>query len=97
MFAVISVTDLERMVKKGEKLVFIDLRAPEDYRQSHFPGAVNIPYPLLNRERLLPYQHVLLVFGCEHGGKSMRAARDWGRMGFCTASLGCGIPRRKPD
>ena len=97
MFSVISINELERMIKAGEDLVFIDLRRAGEYEAFHFPGAVNIPYQLLNQERLMPYRGSLLVFGCEHGGKSMRAARDLNRRGFRTASLGCGNTTRKPD
>ena len=97
MFAVLSINQLERMSAEGVNLVFIDLRLPEAFASGHLPGSVNIPFHLLSRDRLEPYRGRLLVFGCEHGGKSMLAARDFGRIGFRTASLGCGIPVGKAD
>lgn len=91
MFAVISIPRLEQMLDQGQDLVMIDLRSPEEYGAGHLAGAVNIPEEELCRDRLMPYAGRLLVFYCTHGGKSMRAARDWGKRGFHAASLGSGI------
>jgi len=35
--------ELERMMKQGENLNIVDVRAAEDYAEGHIPGAVNLP------------------------------------------------------
>lgn len=88
MFSVISINELERMIKAGEDLVFIDLRRAGEYEAFHFPGAVNIPYQLLNQERLMPYRGSLLVFGCEHGGEKYARSKGLKPPGIPYSQLG---------
>lgn len=38
----VSVEDAKRVVDEG-KAIFIDVRSQESYRESHIPGAVNVP------------------------------------------------------
>ena len=35
--------ELERMMKQGENINIVDVRAAEDYAEGHIPGAVNLP------------------------------------------------------
>ena len=35
--------ELERMMKQGESINIVDVRAAEDYAEGHIPGAVNLP------------------------------------------------------
>ncbi len=35
--------ELERWVKQGQPVNVVDVRAAEDYAESHIPGAVNLP------------------------------------------------------
>ena len=35
--------ELERMMKQGENINIMDVRAAEDYAEGHIPGAVNLP------------------------------------------------------
>jgi rhodanese-related sulfurtransferase len=35
--------ELDRMLKAHENINVIDVRAEEDYRQGHIPGAINLP------------------------------------------------------
>ena len=92
MFAVISVSQLERLLDQKRPLLLVDLRLPEDYKKAHLKDAVNIPYEQLEEGGLETFWGRTLVFYCEHGGKSMQAARDFGRRGWNALSLGCGIP-----
>ncbi len=96
MFAVISFYQLENMLDQGRRLLLIDLRPEADYELSHMEGAVSIPYDILEggmpeEEILENYGRIPLVFYCEHGGKSMRAARDFAARGWQAASVGCGF------
>jgi len=35
--------ELERMMKQGENINIVDVRAAEDFAEGHIPGAVNLP------------------------------------------------------
>ena len=35
--------ELDRMIKQGENINIVDVRAAEDYAEGHIPGAVNLP------------------------------------------------------
>lgn len=91
MFAVISIYQLEQMLDRGQNLRLIDLRPRQAYERSHLLGAVSLPYQELGMMDFEPYRNQPIVLYCEHGGKSMRLARDLARQGLRTASLACGI------
>ena len=41
----------EDLLKKKEKLIFIDVRSPKEFEEAHIPNAVNIPvFDNLERE-----------------------------------------------
>ncbi len=91
MFGMISIYQLERMLDQGSPLLLVDLRTEEEYIYGHLYTAVNIPYEsLADREEEL-YKGLPVLFYCEHGGKSMQAAREYAGRGFKAASLGSGI------
>jgi rhodanese-related sulfurtransferase len=35
--------ELNSMIERGDTINIIDVRAPEDYRKGHIPGAINLP------------------------------------------------------
>ena len=77
MFGMISIYQLERMLDQGSPLLLVDLRTEEEYIYGHLYTAVNIPYEsLADREEEL-YKGLPVLFYCEHGGKSMQAAREY--------------------
>lgn len=96
MFAVISFYQLEQMLDRGKRMLVIDLRSEADYAECRLAGAISIPYDVLEegmpeKAILEAYGKIPLVFYCEHGGKSMRAARDFAKRGWQTASVGSGF------
>ena len=92
MFEIWSLRQLEWMMdNRRDQFLLIDLRSPEHFQQGHLDGAVNLPLEDWKEEDASFCQDRQLVFYCEHGGRSMQAARALGRKGFCTVSLGCGI------
>ena len=80
--------------------VLIDLRSPEEYRQSHIPNAINIPYEQLRK--IVSYRRKKLVLYCEQGIRSTAAAMFLADHGYRVATLQGGIEawnryRRIPD
>ena len=69
--------------------VLIDLRSPEEYRQSHIDKAINIPYEQLRKITL--YRRKKLILYCEQGIRSTAAAMFLADHGYRVATLQGGI------
>lgn len=67
-------------------VLIIDLRSREEYKASHFDGAVNIPYEELEDYGKLP-ETKLLVLYCDRGSASLLAARELDKKGFQVKSV----------
>lgn len=70
--------------------LLVDLRSCEDYMQGHIPGAINVPYEDLEKQKgnLKPYLNVLY---CDRGNTSLLASRDLTREGFRVINVCGGI------
>ena len=93
-----SARHLHSLLGKGEKVVVIDVRTPEEFSRSHVPEAINIPIDKLPREmrRMHVSKETTIVTMCDHGGRSSRAALELRKMGYKTASF-CRIDSWKKD
>lgn len=71
--------------------VIIDLRRKEQFEKSHIKGALNIPYEepgeWQNDFTKDIYKNHLLIFYCERGGSSMKAAKYFAQQGYRTRSV----------
>ena len=76
--------------------VLLDVRAPEEYRQGHLPGSVNLPLDELRRagDRLPDRETPLFVY-CWGGSRSSRAVRALKQMGYTRVKNIGGISRYK--
>ncbi len=68
-------------IKAGARI--IDVRTPGEYRDGAYPGAVNIPLPLLPLRlgELEPKDKPVVLY-CESGARSGHAARLLKQAGF---------------
>ena len=69
--------------------VLVDLRSPEEYRQYHIKGAINIPYERLRR--IAPYRRKKIVLYCEQGIRSTAAGMFLAEHGYRVATLQGGL------
>ena len=81
----ISAKELEQDRKNGESLL-IDLRAEQDYRESHIPGAKNVPHGEFRGE-LDGQRGRPVILYCERGAFSMTVARQLEHRGYKVRSL----------
>lgn len=86
-YSIIKTVELQRMLdSKSDKFLVIDARNPEEYKDVHIPGAVNIPDKKFEKYvKLLPEdQTSTLIFYCNgvKCGKSKRAAKKAIAMGY---------------
>ena len=76
----ISAKMLDYFVDRSDVLI-IDLRASDEYAVSHVRNAVSVPYDELEDYPAFPREKTL-VFYCDRGGASMKAAKRYAQMGY---------------
>ena len=87
MFQNISADRLETLLDQGRAFTLADVREPEEYREGHLAGAVNLPVQQILKiteqsgffedpEKFLGIsrKRPVIVY-CSHGGRGMQAAR----------------------
>lgn len=82
----ISAKMLDYYVDRYDALI-IDLREPASYKSSHIRNAINIPYEKLESNHQDFNEDKILIFYCEHGTNSIKAAKLMARRGYETRSV----------
>ena len=88
-FEMITPGQMERYVDDPDALI-IDLRTPEEYRERHIRGAVNIPYEKVQKGCMFPMDMCLVLY-CERGSSSMSAAKALSGRGYRVKTVVGGI------
>lgn len=80
-FYTIHPREMEHIIQR-KRAVVVDVREGEEYREYHFPNAVNLPYDRIDTwmKRLTKRQPLILY--CDYGSTSLLAARKIGREGY---------------
>lgn len=81
-------------IRKTRGALIIDVREPEEYRQSHFPGAGNVPYEELE-QRMGRIPRRPLILYCDYGSTSLLAARRLGAAGYEIYAVAGGLEAMK--
>lgn len=81
----ISPEMLDGYVQRQEGVI-IDLRTPEQFKESHIRGAVNVPYEEAQRLEYYPKGQPLILY-CDRGGASLSVAKDLAQKGYRTRSV----------
>jgi len=92
--------DLFGALNNGEKIVVIDARRPEGFEREHIPGALNLPYRLMDAETTRNLDRsALYVTYCDGIGcnASTRGALKLTALGFNVRELIGGIEWWKFD
>lgn len=81
----------EAMEKKSGRV--IDVREPNEFKQGHIPGAVNVPLSQLQTKMSrLPKDLPLYVY-CQSGARSVVATKRLNKAGFTTYNFRGGFMR----
>lgn len=78
----ITMEQLKIKVEKGA--ILLDIRSPQEYKESHLEGSILIPeYELKIKanEKLLDKEQVIIVY-CSSGFRSKKAQKLLGKMGY---------------
>ena len=77
----INFTELKEMVSKGA--VLIDVRSPQEFKEGHLPGAINIPeYEIRRIRNEVPKLNQQIILYCQYGGRSRDAYNMLRKMGY---------------
>ena len=87
----INFEQLKNMVSKGA--ILIDVRSPQEFKEGHLPGAINIPeYEIRKVKNEMPKLNQQIVVYCQYGGRSKNAYNMMKKMGYTNVySLKCGL------
>ena len=89
--------DIDAHIEDMELLrnvVLVDVRTPEEYREGHIPGAINIDAALCvrknqaNIEKMLPDKSARIYMYCYSGARSGMAAASLRLMGYRAENIG---------
>lgn len=84
----ISIQELNRLLKKGERMVLLDVREKEELALGYLKGSLFVPRASLpeKAETLLPDKDVPIVVYCAAGVRSLLAAKTLKEMGYSQVS-----------
>jgi monothiol glutaredoxin len=77
----LSVKELDRMMKAGEKLSLFDVRTEKERATAKIDAAIHLDDAGKAKLEALD-KDALIVFQCHHGGRSQSAAEHWLKQGF---------------
>ena len=66
-----------------EGAVLLDVRTPQEYREGHIPGSINVPLQSLSTADQIPAgKDTLLFVYCYSGARSAQAVKALAQMGY---------------
>lgn len=79
-----DITSNELNTKIQQGAIVLDVRSPQEYREEHIPGAINISeYEIRKRVfKEIPKLNQLIVVYCEYGGRSRNVCYELRKMGY---------------
>jgi rhodanese-related sulfurtransferase len=92
--------DLKEAMSKGEKVIAVDARSAETFKNEHIPGAINIPHRTMTAESTAHLdKSILYVTYCDGIGcnASTKGALNLVKLGFQVKELMGGIDWWKRD
>lgn len=70
--------EVKALLNKGENLILLDVRSPEEYTRSRIEGSINLPYEMVESKigKLVPDKKTKIVVYCLSGSRSNIAAQN---------------------
>lgn len=80
----ITAQEAKQIMDSGSDYIILDVRTPEEYNESHIPGAILIPdYEIIMRaESELPDKDQLILVYCRSGRRSKLASEALVKLGY---------------
>lgn len=83
-------SEMDALSAEGKPFVLLDVRRPDEYNESHIPGALLLPNELIGttRPQELPNLDVPIYLYCRSGRRSLEAAKKLAAMGYTVYDFG---------
>ena len=80
----ISMDEAVSMMEEATDYLILDVRTPEEFREKHIPGAINVPNEAIGAEDIpeLPDKSQLIFVYCRSGNRSKQASQKLVAMGY---------------
>ena len=80
----ITAKEAEVMMREEENYIILDVRTPEEFKEKHIKGAINIPNENIGEEEIpaLPDKDCLILVYCRSGNRSKQAAEKLVKLGY---------------
>lgn len=77
----VTAGELKAMIERGERVILIDVRTPQEHAEGHIPGSVLMPLNTLEGIESLPEDGQIILY-CRSGKRSQTARNILERKGF---------------
>jgi len=92
LFDLLKAPDINQGVKEYREspgALLLDVRSPQEYREGHIPGSINLPLSQLSGiDELAESRDVPLFVYCLSGARSRQATAMLQHMGYSAKNLG---------
>lgn len=80
----ISMDAVIPIMEEEHDYIILDVRTPEEFREKHIPGAINIPNETIGTAELpeLPDKDQLILVYCRSGNRSKQASEKLVKLGY---------------
>ena len=80
----ISTEEAVAIMEAETDYLILDVRTPEEFREKHIPGAINVPNETIAASNIpqLPDKSQLILVYCRSGNRSKQAARKLATLGY---------------
>lgn len=80
----ISPHEVKERLSSGEKIILLDVRTPEEYREVHIPHSISLPLDELKSGigKMVPKKEAEIVTYCLSGKRAAQACRELEAMGY---------------
>lgn len=87
-YANISQSEARKRLASGRKVVLLDVRTPEEYREVHIPAGKLLPLDRLESDaaRVVGDKNTEIIVYCRSGARAAAACRQLAAMGYTDVS-----------
>lgn len=80
----INMDEAIAMMEAESGYILLDVRTPEEFRDKHIPGAINVANETIGSEEIpqLPDKEQLILVYCRSGNRSKQASEKLAAMGY---------------
>ena len=80
----ISSSEAVSIMESTENYIILDVRTPDEYKDRHIKGAINIPNETIGDKepKSLPDKNQLILVYCRSGNRSKQASKKLAEMGY---------------